>query len=108
VPGVLALPLIIVQCDAVISLIEDDYYDRAWCSLEALIIQTLKKSQKKYLWYEQKPVPFDQPGATKARNYVLSETNLESVISLADKSLTFEVDRPKVLFLERQSKLLGF
>ncbi|KAL8734615.1 MAG: hypothetical protein Q9181_003149 [Wetmoreana brouardii] len=50
--GVSALPMIVTQCDAVISLIDDRYYNRAWCCVEAMMVQTLRKSYGLHLWHE--------------------------------------------------------
>ncbi|KAK6955402.1 hypothetical protein Daesc_003039 [Daldinia eschscholtzii] len=102
-PGVHALPMILTQCDAVISIADDLYYDRAWCSVEILLIQTLKKSYGLHLWYEQ--VYASPPDESK---WILRDGPVGLEISIAQKKLSFEhIDRPKVMFLERQSKLLG-
>ncbi|KAI6122377.1 hypothetical protein EDD16DRAFT_1572188, partial [Pisolithus croceorrhizus] len=36
-PGVAALPMIIAQCNALISLVDDAYHTRAWCSVEVMM-----------------------------------------------------------------------
>jgi len=41
------------------------------------------------------------------RKWVLREAPMDLEVVMAEKQLSFEDDRPKVLFLERQSKLLG-
>ncbi|KAI6122378.1 hypothetical protein EDD16DRAFT_1572193 [Pisolithus croceorrhizus] len=51
------------------------------------------------MWYEH--VLSDSDRGT------LREGPMDSQIVMKDKQLTYESDRPKVLFLERQSKLLG-
>lgn len=102
--GVSALPMIIAQCNAVISLVDDKYHSRAWCSVEAMMIQTLKKSYKMHLWYEHQ-LPQKHDGEEDAGG--LREGPLDLHIFMEEKDLTFESDRPKVLFLERQSKLLS-
>ncbi|KAM0543702.1 hypothetical protein ACHAPJ_012151 [Fusarium lateritium] len=48
--GVHALPMILAQCNAVISLVDDTFYTRAWCSLESLLVQTLKQSYGIHRW----------------------------------------------------------
>ena len=73
-PGVSALPMILAQCNAVISLVDDKYHNRAWCSVEVMMAR---------------------------------EGPMDLEVVMAEKQLTFGEDRPKVLFLERQSKLLG-
>jgi len=97
--GVSALPLIITQCDAVISLIDEEYYDRAWCCVEAMMIARLWNRPGRHLWYEQ--VEDRETGGWKLRKPV--ELNLD----MREKLLSYEEDRPKVLFLERQCRLLG-
>ncbi|KAL7622095.1 hypothetical protein AAE478_007597 [Parahypoxylon ruwenzoriense] len=106
--GVAALPMILAQCDAVISLIDDSYYHRAWCSVEVMMIHTLKQSYNVHQWYEQ-PRLFAGTGKSQGamRHGKLREAAMGHVIRMADKKLSFEGDRAKVLFLERQSKLLG-
>ncbi|OTA52080.1 hypothetical protein K449DRAFT_379668 [Hypoxylon sp. EC38] len=107
-PGAHSLPLLLVQCDAVISLVDDSYFDRAWCSVEALLVQTLKKSYGVHLWYQQVCVPLEEGPGDSTRRWTLTEGPMDDVISIAEKSLSFEeIDRPKVMFLERQSKLLA-
>ncbi|KIK16076.1 hypothetical protein PISMIDRAFT_637576 [Pisolithus microcarpus 441] len=98
-PGVAALPMIIAQCNALISLVDDAYHTRAWCSVEVMMVQTLRRSYNLHMWYEH--VPSDSDGGT------LREGPIDWQVVMKDKQLTYESDRPKVLFLERQSKLLG-
>ncbi|PGH13578.1 hypothetical protein AJ79_03571 [Helicocarpus griseus UAMH5409] len=111
-PGVAALPMILVQCDAVISLLDNTYHQRAWCSVEVMMVQTLRKSYGKHLWYEQVLAPQPPQGNSDANKsergrWILQEGPMELDIVMGEKHLTFEEDRPKVLFLERQSRLLG-
>ncbi|KAK4125356.1 hypothetical protein N657DRAFT_570582 [Parathielavia appendiculata] len=108
-PGVNALPMILAQCNALISLVDDLYYTRAWCAIEAIMIQKLKRAYDIHLWYEQVATspPDDSMVEHEARKWSLREGPLDVEITMADKRLTFEDDRPKVLFLERQSKLLA-
>ncbi|KAF3355121.1 hypothetical protein HYQ45_000419 [Verticillium longisporum] len=98
-PGVSALPMIVAQCNAVISLVDGQYYERAWCSVEVMMVQQLRRAYGLHLWYEHI--------ATQHGAWELREGALDMEIVMAEKKLTFESDRPKVLFLERQSKLLG-
>ncbi|KAH8719305.1 hypothetical protein GQ44DRAFT_751726 [Phaeosphaeriaceae sp. PMI808] len=51
-PGVAALPLNLAQCNAMISLVDEKYYERSWCCVEVLMIQTLRKAYGIHLWYE--------------------------------------------------------
>ncbi|KAF7560612.1 hypothetical protein G7046_g3538 [Stylonectria norvegica] len=102
VSGVSALPMILTQCNAVICLSDAQFHERAWCSVEVLMVQMIKKSYNLHLWYEQKPV--EREGKTE---WILEEGPMDIEVRMAEKLLTFEEDRSKVLFLERQGKLLG-
>ncbi|KAI1380769.1 hypothetical protein F4677DRAFT_441103 [Hypoxylon crocopeplum] len=107
-PGVAALPINLAQCNAMISLVENDYYRRAWCSVEALMVQTLKRAYHLHLWYQHVPTqPDDGEQGQNKSQYTLREGPMDMEIAVADKGLTYEDDRPKVLFLERQTKLLA-
>ncbi|KAK0752883.1 hypothetical protein B0T18DRAFT_314341 [Schizothecium vesticola] len=98
--GVSALPIIIAQCDAVISLLDNDYFDRAWCCVEAMMIRVMRSWQYMHQWYQHLE-PVDGVG-----NGTLT-TKSSVYVQLKNKKLTYESDRPKVLFLERQTKLLA-
>ncbi|KAI0378802.1 hypothetical protein F5Y04DRAFT_261073 [Hypomontagnella monticulosa] len=107
-PGAHSLPLLLMQCDAVISLADGHYSSRAWCSVEALLVQVLKKSYGVHLWYEQVHVSKANGTEDEPEGLALKEGPIDLAISIGEKSLTFEeIDRPKVMFLERQSRLLG-
>ncbi|KAK5655874.1 hypothetical protein OQA88_5413 [Cercophora sp. LCS_1] len=95
--GVTALPIIITQCDVVISLDGPDYYERAWCCVEVAMITALRWNDF-HQWYEHKAAEDGGWSLEKSPRYVHVE--------MKDKKLTFEGDREKVLFLARQSKLL--
>ncbi|KAL0944564.1 uncharacterized protein CTRU02_202451 [Colletotrichum truncatum] len=96
--GVAALPMFLAQCDAMISLYDDQYYDRAWCAVEVIMIETLRSSYGIHQWYEH----IEERAGDDCR---LREAE-DRQLSMENKILTFETDRPKVLFLERQSRLL--
>ncbi|KAK1976221.1 hypothetical protein LZ30DRAFT_785724 [Colletotrichum cereale] len=100
--GVSALPMIIAQCDAMISLVDEDYYDRGWCAVEVMMAETLRSSYGIHQWYEHVVRPHGS-----GVEGVLREAPGRPIGMMRDKRLTFETDRPKILFLERQSKLLG-
>ncbi|QIX00506.1 hypothetical protein AMS68_006023 [Peltaster fructicola] len=101
--GVAALPLIQAQCDAMISLVDDKYYDRAWCCVEALIMHALQKAFGVHLWYEY----CERSGADNTRTNTLLPGPQHLQIALGSKLLTFEEDRSRILFLEKQSRLLS-
>ncbi|KAI1873598.1 hypothetical protein JX265_005220 [Neoarthrinium moseri] len=100
-PGVSALPILLAQCDVVISLVDRDYYNRAWCCIEVAMVQQLSRSYKLHHWYEHKDSTEGQNGEKLERGPI------DKIINMTEKQLTYESDRPKVLFLERQSRLLG-
>ena len=82
------------------SLTDGGYYNRAGCSVEVMVVQTLAKSHGLHSWYEH--VYDDENASGKLR-----QGPLDMEIVMADKLLSFESDRPKVSFLDRQSRLLG-
>jgi hypothetical protein len=89
----------LAQCSAMISLIDDRYYERSWCCIEVMMIQTLRKAYDLHLWYEH---VIDSTGKE-----FLREGPKDLEIRMAEKMVTLESDRPALLFLERQMKLLG-
>ncbi|KAH9858735.1 hypothetical protein C2E23DRAFT_880175 [Lenzites betulinus] len=133
--GVNALPAMLAQCNAMISLVDETYYSRAWCALEVSIVLTLRRTWGMQAWYV-----YDKDGAlAEGRNDPEStgseptfaeraQPDLEpSEQQLADekrrsdrgasatsqrqllpseKQLTNESERPKVALLEKQCKLL--
>ncbi|KAI0450414.1 hypothetical protein F5B21DRAFT_529126 [Xylaria acuta] len=106
--GVAALPINLAQCNTVISLVEGDYHKRAWCSVEVLMVQTLKRACGLHLWYQHVTTELDEGQQRQNKTqYTLREGPMELEVVVGDKELTYEGDRPKVLFLERQTKLLA-
>ncbi len=63
------------------------------------MILTLRKSYKIHMWYED---ALDEVSG----KHDLREGPLDLEINMAEKNLTYEYDRPTLLFLERQTKLL--
>ncbi|KAK9415678.1 hypothetical protein SUNI508_10156 [Seiridium unicorne] len=106
ISGVQTLPLIIVQCDAIISLVDETYYSRAWCSVEVLYIQTLRKAYGRHLWYEQVAVGTVQDNDGFMPKYALRVGDVETEIVLTEKKLTYQSDEVKIAFLDRQVRLL--
>ena len=82
-----------------ISLVDGKYYDRAWCCIEVLMLQTLRRAYGIHVWYEHIADP------TSGVEY-LREGPYDLHIDMAYKKVTYEADRPKLLFLERQTRLL--
>jgi len=93
--GIDALPLAVTQCNAMISLVDGTYYERAWCAVEFMLMRALCKSYELHQWWEH-------------ANGTLRKGDMEQVLNVDNLKLTKEgVDRPKIDFLIRQSKLLG-
>ena len=99
-PGIAALPMNLAQCNAMISLIDDKYYERSWRCVEVMMVQTLRKAYGVHFWYEHVIPPF-------GGRELLWDGPADLEIDMAQKKVTNESDRPKLLFLERQTKLLS-
>ena len=97
--GINALPLVVAQCNALISIVDADYLSRAWCSVEVLMIQTLRNSY----------------GVHEHWNYDTASGELSEAATippigddLHGLKLSYpEVDEPTVKYLVRQSRFLG-
>jgi hypothetical protein len=88
-------------------LIDDQYFERAWCCVEAMMIQSLTYNRGRiHKWYEQVPFASTELWSGGEANWALKDAGYH-YIEMKDKKLTFETDRPKVLFLSRQSNFLG-
>ena len=99
-----ALPLAVTQCDAVISLVDNEYYSRAWCSVEVMLALELQRAYKLHDWW----VHLLSSPKNDRVNGSLKRGNTRLKLDLSEKKLSKEeLDRPKVEFLMRQSKLLG-
>ena len=99
--GVNGLPLAVTLCNAMISLVDNDYYGRAWCAVEVMMMQAVLTSYGVHQWWEHVLDRDDRSQGTLKKG----ETRAFTVSSL---KLTEETsDRPKIDFLTRQSKLLG-
>lgn len=100
--GIAALPLSLAQCNATISMVDDRYYSRAWCSLETKLSQALQRTYGTQLWYEYVETQFTlgRPDSMSRKDYT------DSRVNLSQRSLRFEQDRPRIMFLEQQTKLL--
>lgn len=94
--------MIITQCNAVISLVDDAYHERAWCSVKVMIVSVLRRAYGLHLFYEHW-----RGWGPDAERGELADGPDQQGLSIQDKKLTFETDRPIVTFLARQSKFLG-
>lgn len=119
--GVSALLLIIAQCD--------DYFDRTLCCVEAMMIQMLRSHYNVHEWFEQvgcytrqeeegeddeddendreEDKEDEEEGEEEEKEWILQKVQSAYHLTMTDKDLSHESDRPKVLFLERQTGLLG-
>ena len=87
-----------------ISLVDEEYYHRAWCAVEVMLMRELIQSYQLHDWWEH---VLHAP-KTDRLNGFLRRGRMSSRIDVGSLKLTQEkLDRPKVDFLMRQSKLLG-
>ena len=101
---VLALPLNLAQCNSIVTLADAEYESRAWCSVEALLADTLRNSYHQHTWYEQ---VLDGPAEDGHQAFRLQQGHMRLDTPMSKRRLRFEEeDRPKVVFLERQRHLL--
>ncbi|KAJ0358361.1 hypothetical protein COL26b_014498 [Colletotrichum chrysophilum] len=97
--GVAVLPMCVAQCNAMISVTEDNYYERAWCCVEVITIRALERSYHAHGWYK-----FEYDARQERK--VLRDGRVTEELSVVSAKVTVESDRPKLEFLERQAKLL--
>lgn len=90
----------IAQCNAMISIVDLAYHERAWCCVEVVTIRALQRSYNVHWWFEYE----HDTGRGKR---VLRNGRADEMLSVAAAKVTMESDRPKLRFLERQAKLLG-
>ena len=90
----------LAQCNAMVSLIDERYYERSWCCVEVLMIQTLRKAYGIHMWYEHVIDPVHGQESLRTGPWDME-------VHMAEKQLTYEDDRLKLQFLERQTRLLG-
>lgn len=101
--GVSTLPLVVAQCNAIVSLIDKAYYKRAWCAVEVLMMQTMA-SYKQHRCFEHRLYSNSEDLVS---GYLQQRVQDFEVGEIANLELTLESDRPTIAFLVRQSKLLG-
>ncbi|KAK2758002.1 hypothetical protein FQN54_004408 [Arachnomyces sp. PD_36] len=101
--GLNALPLAVTQCNAMISLMDDEYWNRAWCAVEVRLMRQLMRSYHLYSWWEHRLHSGEDPV-----NGILIPGNEIRDLNISKKGLTEEkADRPKIDFLVRQSVSVG-
>ena len=102
--GVDSLPLAVTQCNAMISLVDEEYYERAWCAVEVMLMHELIDSYGVHEWWEH----VLQSPQTDRLSGSLKKGSFHGNIDVGNLRLTKEKeDRPRIDFLIRQSKLLG-
>lgn len=102
-PGLNALPINVTQCDAMISLVDDTYFRRAWCALESSMMQTLLYSHGQHRWYTH---TLHSPETDRISG-CLERCSTRIFADPGKLSLSVESDRVKIAFLYKQSILLG-
>lgn len=87
-----------------ISLVDETYYERAWCAVEVLLIRELVQSYASHTWWEHTL----QAPKTDRIHGALRKGDVQRYLEISNLKLTREeLDRPKIDFLVKQSKLLG-
>jgi hypothetical protein len=87
-----------------ISIVDDGYYDRAWCGVEVMLMRELIDSYGIHEWWEH---VLHSPTTDRVSGS-LKKGRFNRDINVGELKLTKEKeDRPKIDFLVRQSKLLG-
>jgi hypothetical protein len=87
-----------------ISLVDEEYYERAWCAVEVMLMRELIQSYHLHDWWEH---VLHSP-KTDRLNGFLQRGKINRSLNVGNLKLTKEkLDRPKIDFLTRQSKLLG-
>lgn len=78
-----------------ISLVDESYYERAWCAVEVMLMRALVQPYGLHAWWEH-------------IDGSLKKGDVDKTFNVEDLKLTNEkFDRPRIDFLVRQSKLLG-
>nr|POE54334.1 inhibitory regulator protein bud2/cla2 [Quercus suber] len=92
--GINALPLIVAQCNAIVSLVDETYFERAWCVVEAQMMQILRDSYGLHECWNHH-VEGDQhgpPGLHPAPSFPLIEDNL--VYALGSNRQKLKLSQP--------------
>ncbi|KAK5171853.1 uncharacterized protein LTR77_003489 [Saxophila tyrrhenica] len=100
--GINSLPMVVAQCDAMISLVDNRYLTRAWCAVEVLIMQTLRETSNQHEWWEHQ---LHDPDNDNLNGFL--DRGRDQKLEPSRMDLTKEADRRHIEFLKRQSMLLG-
>nr|OQO17018.1 hypothetical protein B0A51_16819 [Rachicladosporium sp. CCFEE 5018] len=106
--GVSALPLVVTLCNTMISLVDDSYFSRAWCAVEALLMQSLVSyGHHAHLEHHAPQLGTDKQ---QARGTLIPSRRLKQLQDVATNGSKYAVtkleDRASIRFLARQAKLL--
>ncbi|OQO05789.1 hypothetical protein B0A48_09884 [Cryoendolithus antarcticus] len=106
--GVSALPLVVTLCNTVISLVDDSYFSRAWCAVEALLMQSLVSyGHHAHLEHHAPQLGTDKQ---QARGTLIPSRRLKQLQDVATNDTKYAVtkleDRASIRFLARQAQLL--
>lgn len=92
----------VLQCDVMISLEDDEYYNRAWCAVEVRLMQELIGAYHKHERWSHRLL-----SGESTADGLLERSQEHSEVPITSLSVTVKGDLPKIDFLMRQSKLLG-
>ncbi|KAK9780412.1 hypothetical protein SCAR479_02527 [Seiridium cardinale] len=101
-PGINALPIIILLCNAMISLVEDGFFERGWCGVEAAQMQALMKTYGRHIWYQHQLLHAETDRITDTLKLLDREVTHDA----SKLRVTFESDRPKIEFILKRIRLL--
>ncbi|SMR57060.1 unnamed protein product [Zymoseptoria tritici ST99CH_1E4] len=100
--GIDSLPMAVLQCDVMISLEDDEYYNRAWCAVEVRLMQELIGAYHKHERWSHRLL-----SGESTADGLLERSQEHSEVPITSLAVTVKGDLPKIDFLMRQSKLLG-
>ncbi|KJX97106.1 hypothetical protein TI39_contig558g00004 [Zymoseptoria brevis] len=100
--GIDSLPMAVLQCDVMISLEDDEYYNRAWYAVEVRLMQELIGACHKHERWRHVLLSRENTA-----DGLLERGQERSQVPITSLSVTVKSDLPKIDFLMRQSKLLG-
>lgn len=99
----------VAQCDAMLCLYDDEFFSRAWCAVEVLMLQTLEDSYGYHKRWEHHLI---DPTNDPIRGRLVQHNRLQEVRRIEEDDHSFRLsreveDRPTVRFLARQTRILA-
>jgi hypothetical protein len=88
-----------------ISIVDTEYHERAWCAVETMMFKTLRESSKSYVWYEH--ITHDSNTIEPYGSLQHVPLKIERSIRPGSMALSVESDRRYINFLQRQTMLIG-